>query len=183
MGKLHLPDGAVYDAGDGQHAAKGAATWDRETTWTRMVKAEEARRYTLHVVYPADKADIGRALDGHRDFASKAVVQEAAWNWMRNYRKVGAFHTPEQAAAAGGVLLQEGAAEPVESYIYPGPDWTLKAVDGSEQVIKSGDWLAGFIWEPEPWKLILAGRIGGVSVEGGARRRKPSPDAIANLRN
>lgn len=175
------PDGTVTVETDGQ-AAKGA-TWDGETIATRVVKAEAARRYTLNVVYPADKADIGKALDGHRDFASKAVVEEAAWNWMRNYRKVGAFHTPEQAAAAGSSLMDEGAAEPVESYIYQGPDWTLKAADGSEQLIKAGDWLAGFIWTPEAWKLIQQGKIGGVSVEGAARRRKPSAEAIANLRD
>jgi hypothetical protein len=178
MGKLVLPDGTEYHT---DAAAK--ARWDGETTWTRLIKAEAARRYTLHVIYPADKADIGKALDGHRDFASKAVVQEAAWNWMRNYRTVGAFHTPEQAEAAGAVLLQEGAAEPVESYIYQGPDWALKAVDGSECLVKAGDWCGGFIWTPDYWKLVLDGRIGGVSVEGGAKRRTPSPEAIANLRD
>lgn len=181
MKVTETPDGTVTVETGGQRAAK--ATWDGETTWTRVVKSEPDRRYTLNVVYPADKADIGKALDGHRDFASKAVVQDAAWNWMRNYRKVGAFHTPEQAAVAGAALMDDGAAEPVESYIYPGPDWTLKAADGSEQVIKSGDWLAGFIWTPEAWRLIQQGEIGGVSVEGGAKRRKPSPEAVANLRD
>jgi hypothetical protein len=171
----------VDDGKDETPAAK--ATWDRETIATRVLKSEPERRYTLHVVYPADKADVAVALDGHRDFASKAVVQEAAWNWMRNYQRVGAFHTPEQAAAAGATLIDEGAAEPVESYIYQGPDWTIKATDGSEQVVKAGDWCAGFIWTPEAWELVKSGKIGGVSVEGKAKRRKPSPDAIANLRD
>ncbi len=173
------PDGTVtVDTG---RTAK--ATWDGQTLATRVLKSEPDRRYTLNVVYPADKADIARALDGHRDFASKAVVEDAAWNYMRKYREVGTFHTEEQAAAAGATLKSAGAAELVESYIYRGPDWTVQAADGSEQVIKSGDWLAGFIWSPEDWQLIQDGKIGGVSVEGKAKRRRPSPDAIANLRN
>jgi hypothetical protein len=174
------PDGRVT-VDTGRTAVK-AAIWDGETVATRVVKSEAERRYTLHVVYPADKADVAVALDGHRDFASKAVVEDAAWTWMRRHRKVGAFHTQEQADAAGSVLMDD-AAEPVESYIYQGPDWTLKAADGSEQVVKAGDWCAGFIWSPEAWELVKSGKIGGVSVEGKARRRRPSPEAIANLRD
>lgn len=176
------PDGTVTVETDG-HAAKGA-TWDGETIATRaLLKSEAERRYTLNVVYPADKADIAKAADGHRDFASKAVVEDAAWNYMRQYREVGAFHTPEHAAAAGTTMKAAGAAELVESYIYRGPDWPIQAADGSEVVIKAGDWLAGFIWTPETWADIQAGKIGGVSVEGAARRRKPSAEAIANLRD
>jgi Putative phage serine protease XkdF len=175
--------------GDGGQAAKGTwdgetivtkaakTVWDQETIATRVLKSEPERRYTLNVIYPADKADIGKALDGHRDFASKEVVEEAAWNYMRNYRSVGTFHTPAQAARAGGALKADGAAELVESYVYRGPDWELTAADGSEFVVKSGDWLGGFIWSPEDWELIQAGEIGGVSVEGGARRKKATPGA------
>lgn len=175
------PDGTVT-VETGQPAAK--ARWDGETIAARLLlKSDTARRYSLHVVYPADKADIGKALDGHRDFASKAVVEDAAWNYMRLYREVGTFHTPEQAAAAGATLKSGGAAELVESYIYRGPDWAIQAADGSEVVVKSGDWCAGFIWSPEDWQLLVDGKIGGVSVEGKARRRRPTADAIANLRD
>lgn len=176
------PDGTITAETGGQGAAK-ATVWDGQTISTRLVKSDPERRYTLHVVYPADKADIGKALDGHRDFASKAVVEDAAWNYMRRYRAVGAFHTPEQAEAAGAALKADGAAECVESYIWRGPDWTLTAADGSEQIVKSGDWLAGFIWGDDEWRLIQEGKIGGVSVEGGARRRAPSAEALANLRD
>lgn len=182
MGKLTLPDGSTYDTGAD---ADGTYLWDGETIAVKavMVKSEPQRRYTLNVVYPADKADVAQAMDGHRDFASKAVVEDAAWNYMRQHREVGAFHTPEQAKAAGAELKQGGAAELVESYIYRGPDWAIKAADGSEVLVKAGDWLAGFIWSPEDWQLVLDGKIGGVSVEGGARRRVPSPEALANLRD
>jgi hypothetical protein len=174
------PDGTVtVETG----AAKSAATWDGETIAVRVLKADDERRYTLDVAYPADKADIHRAMDKHRDFASKAVVEDAAWNYMRRYRAVGLCHTAEQAATVGTALLHDGAAELVESYVYRGPDWTVKAADGSEQVIKSGDWLVGFVWEPPAWDLIKSGKINGVSVEGGAKRRKPSKEALANLRD
>lgn len=176
------PDGTIT-AETGGPAAK--ARWDGETIATRVLKSEPERRYTLHVVYPADKADVARALDGHRDFASKAVVEDAAWNYMRNYREVGTFHTPEQAqaAGAGAALKASGAADLVESYVYRGPDWVIKGTDGSEVVVKSGDWLAGFIWSPQDWQLIQDGKIGGVSVEGKARRRKPTAEAVAGLRD
>ena len=178
MGKLTLPDGTTYED-SGQTAAK--ATWDGETISVGPVaKSDDERRYTLNLIYPADKADIGKALDGHRDFASKAVVEEAAWNFMRKYRQVGVAHTPEHAKSLGVEFQASGAAEPVESYIWPGPDWTPP---GTDVVIKAGDWLGGFVWSPEAWAEIKAGKIGGVSVEGGATRRKPSPEAVAALRS
>lgn len=163
---------------DGKDTPAVKATWDGETIATRVLKSEPERRYTLNVIYPADKADVSKALDGHRDFASKAVVEDAAWNYMRNYREVGTFH-----AAITGTGEPSGAAEVVESYIYRGPDWAIKGADGLEMVVKSGDWLGGFIWTPEAWQAIKEGKIGGISVEGGARRRKPSPAALANLRD
>ena len=174
------PDGTVT-VETGEHAAK--STWDGGTIATRVIKAEAERRYTLCVIYPADKADVAVALDGHRDFASKAVVEDAAWNYMRNYRQVGVAHSPEHAASMGVAFKASDAADVVESYIYRGPDWLIKASDGSEVMIKAGDWLGGFIWSPETWADIQAGKVNGMSAEGGAIRRTPSPDAIANLRN
>lgn len=171
----------VDDGKDDAPAAK--ATWDGETISAIVLKADAERRYTLNVIYPADKADVEKALDGHRDFASKAVVEDAAWNYMRNHRQVGVAHTPEHAASMGTAYKASGAAEVVESYIYRGPDWVIKAADGSEVVIKAGDWLGGFIWSAEDWPDVRSGKIGGVSVEGKARRRKPSAEAVANLRD
>jgi hypothetical protein len=162
-----------------------AKAWDGETIATRVLKSEDERRFTLNVIYPADKADAQIAMDGHRDFASKAAVEDAAWNYMRNYREVGLFHSAEHAAASGapGAYQGSGSADLVESYIYRGPDWTVKAADDSEVVVKAGDWLGGFVWTPQAWKHIKAGTVGGVSVEGGAKRRRPSPQAVAGLRS
>lgn len=149
------------------HTAKGA-TWDGESVAGVLVKSEDERRFTLTVAYPADKADIAVAQDGHRDFASKAAVQDAAWNFLRKGGKVGLWHAEDT----------DGAGTVVESFIWPGDDWA--APNG--YVVKSGDWLVGIVWEPEPWELIKAGKIRGVSMQGSAQRRMPSAEALAGLR-
>lgn len=164
MGKLTLPDGATYEHGS-DHAAKGA-TWDGEAGV--LVKAEDERRYTLTVAYPADRADVAVAADGHRDFASKAAVEDAAWNYLRKGGKVGLWH-------ADGT---EGAGEVVESFIWPGDDWATK----TGYVVKAGDWLVGIVWDEPSWEMVKAGKIGGVSMQGSAKRRTPTAEAIAALR-
>lgn len=182
--KVTVEDGSGARVTIDGDAAKGAV-WDGETISARVVKAEPERRYTLNVIYPADKADVTVAADGRRDFARKSVVEDAAWTYMRKHRQAGLFHSPEAAAAAGVSQdeLAKGTVEVVESYIYRGPDWVLKAADGSEVVIKAGDWLGGFIWSPDAWQAVLDRRIGGVSPEGRATRRKPTAEALAALRS
>lgn len=156
----------VVDDGKEDPAVK--ATWDGEQVAGVLVKAVEERRFTLTVAYPADKADVSVAADGHRDFASKAAVEDAAWNYLMKSPHVGLWH-------ADGT---DGAGQVVESYIHRGPDWPQE----SGYVVKDGDWMLGIVWSPETWELIKAGKIGGVSMQGSARRRKPTADAIANLR-
>lgn len=138
-----------------------------------VVKADAPRRYTLTVAYPANKPDVAVAQDGHRDFASESAVEEAAWNYLHKSPKVGLWHKDGT----------DGAGDVVESYVYRGPDWHLTAADGSEQVIKAGDWLLGIRWTPETWPLVEKGLIGGVSPQGRAKRRTPTTDAVANLRS
>jgi hypothetical protein len=50
-------------------------------------------------------------------------------------------------------------------------------------IIRAGDWLGGFIWSQDDWTAIKEGKLGPVSVEGGAARREPSPEALAKLRD
>lgn len=165
------PDGTVtVETGP---AAAVKSTWDGGTVESYVIKSEPERRYTLTVAYPADKADVAVASDGHLDFASKSAVEDAAWGYMLKYKGVGADH-------ADGT---DGAGELVESYIYRGPDWTVKAANGDEVVIKSGDWLMGTIWTPERWTKWQSGEYTGTSPQGGAKRRKPSPEAVAALRS
>jgi hypothetical protein len=149
-------------------AAKGA-TWDGESVAGVLVKASDERRYTLVVAYPADRADVAVAADGHRDFASKAALEDAAWNYLRKGGGIGLDH-------ADGT---DDAGERVESYLWPGDDWASP----SGYVVKAGDWMLGIIWTPEAWELVKAGKIGGVSMQGSATRRKPTAEAIAALRS
>ena len=170
--KIDKAEGITID-GEGQPAAKAAAgTWDGETIAGLLVKAEEERRFTLCVAYPADKSDVGTAQDGHRDFASKSAVENAAWNYMLKSRQVSLWHSEDT----------DGAGQVVESYIYRGPDWAIKGADGTEVMVKSGDWLMGVQWSEQAWPLVKEGHVRGLSPEGKATRRKPSATAVAGLR-
>ena len=154
-------------------AASAAQSWDGNSVAGMVVKAEDERRYTLTVAYPADKPDTAVAADGYRDFASKAAVEDAAWEYLTKSPNVGLWHKDGT----------DGAGTVVESYIYRGPDWTVKAADNTEHVVKAGDWLLGIQWSPETWPLVKEGRVGGVSMQGSAARRVPSAEAVASLRS
>lgn len=164
------PDGTItIDTGTtATTAAKGVAAWDGETMSGVVAKASDELQYTLVCIYPADRADVAVAQDGHRDFASKAAVRDAAWNWLRKGAKVGLHH-------ADGT---EGAGVVVESFLWPAGDWTTKV----GYVVKEGDWMGGIVWDDPAWALIKDGKIGGVSMQGSAKRRTPTAAAIAALR-
>ncbi len=150
-----------------------AEQWDGTGVAGAVLKTEDERRYTLTVAYPANKADTSVAADGYRDFAGPQAVEDACWAYTTKSRQVGLWH-------ADGT---DGAGDVVESYIYRGPDWNVQAADGSEQVIKAGDWLLGIRWSEQTWPLVKQGLIGGVSMQGTASRRQPSAEAIEQLRS
>jgi len=153
----------------GQYVAK-AATTDRAGV---MLKANDEQRVALFVAYPANKADTAVAADGHIDFAAPDVVEKAAWNWMSKGARLGLLHK---------VATED--FETVESYIYRGPDWVVKAENGTEQVIVAGDWLTAVRAKTDAaWQMIKSGLIGGASPQGSARRRVPSAEALAALRS
>ena len=163
------PDGTItIDTGAASPAAKGVAKWDEHSMAGVLDKANDELQYTLVCVYPADKADVAVAADGHRDFASKTAVRDAAWNFLRKGGKVGLAHEDGT----------DGAGTIVESFLWPGDDWATK----SGYVVKEGDWMAGIVWDDPSWELVKQGKIGGVSMQGSARRRQASAEAIANLR-
>lgn len=138
-----------------------------------VLKADDEKRFLLTVAYPAMKADTSVAADGHIDFASAPVVEEAAWNFLRKGAKVGLWHRPGH----------EDAADVVESYIWRGDPWALKAADGTDQTIMPGDWLVGMVLSPATWDLYKSGAIGGVSPQGTAKRKDPDPATLAQLRS
>lgn len=173
MSVLHLPDGATYEVDDAVAPAQ-KATWDGQTVEGVIVaKSADELRYTLTVGYPADTPDAAVARDGHLDFASPAEVRKAAWGFMRN-NEVGARHEDGT----------EGAGTIVESYLWPdgAPDWHIAAPDGSEVVIKSGDWLIGTVWKEAAWQGFKTGEYGGTSMQGTASRRKPTPADVARVK-
>lgn len=157
---------------DGGETTQAVPEWDGSTIAGRLIKTAAERRFTLHVAYPAFKPDATKAADGYRDFASDEAVEDAAWTYLTKSPEVGLWH-------ANGT---EGAGRVVESYVYRGPDWTVTAKDGSEHVIKAGDWMVGIQWSEKAWPHVLAGRIGGVSMQGKASRRTPSPESLQRLR-
>lgn len=163
------PDGTtIVETGD-RSAAAAKSAWDGDSLAGRVLKADDELRTTWHVFYPADKADVSVAADGHRDFASKSAVRAAAHQFLRDHPKVGLWH-------ADGT---EGAGSVVESWIEQGADRVWP--DGS--VTKDGDWCGAIEWDPQTWAKVKEGLVGGVSMQGRAKRRKPAPEAVAALRS
>ena len=145
----------------------------RESTQGVLLKADDEKRVALFVAYPVNKADTAVAADGHIDFASKTVVEQAAWNWMAKGARLGLWHK-----------VSTDDFETVESGLHHGPDWVIKAADGSERVVVDGDWLISVRAKTDhAWQMVKAGLIGGASPQGSARRRTPSAEALANLRS
>lgn len=137
-----------------------------------VFKAEDSKRFTLGVAYPALRPDVAKAMDGFRDVATPELIEDAAWSYMADHRAVGLHH----------FSADEAAGTVVESYIYRGPAWKCAAADGSEQLIMEGDWLLGTVWTPRAWTAIKSGVVDGLSFVGRAARRKPSAETLARLR-
>ncbi len=123
----------------------------------------EEQRYVLALAYQAGQDPrIAKGIDGGRDFFTEAELEKASWSFLSSGSpQVGVGHID-------GTL---GAATVVESYIYRGPDWDL----GDGIVVRKGDWLVGMILEPRTWEMAKAGKLGGVSPQGVARRRRATP--------
>jgi hypothetical protein len=129
------------------------------------------QRYLLTVAYQAGPDErIAKGQDGHRDFFTPEELEKAAWSFLQDGgAQVGLFHMDGT----------EGAARVVESYIWRGDPWTLTAVDGTEVVVKAGDWLLGMVCDETAWWLYKSGKVAGVSPQGQAKRRRPQAGATA----
>lgn len=154
-------------------AAKGVDESAQASAQGTMLKADDERKVALYVGYAAMRADTALAKDQHRDFATAQVIEDNAHNWLAKGAKLGLLHQQS---------TQD--FETVESGIHRGPDWVMKAADGTQQVIREGDWLVAVRAKtPQAWSLIKSGALGGVSVQGRAKRRVPSAEALASLRS
>jgi len=156
----------------GAHTHDPMSKEKRDIVPGAVLKADDAKRYLLTVAYPAYK-DAAVGADGFRDAASEEVVERAAWNFMRKGARVGMWHKRGF----------DKAAQVVENYIWRGEPWAIKAADGTEQVVMPGDWLVGMVLSEPTWALYKAQVIGGVSVQGGAKRRVPTPDTLERVRS
>jgi hypothetical protein len=139
---------------------------ERQSTLGEILKSNPDHRYTLGVAYYADRADVGTARDGFRDYVGREVLEANAWNYLTKHRQIGVGHEG-----------QAGKGDVVESYIYRGPDWKV----GSD-VVKAGDWLLGCVWDAATWPAVKSGQLTGYSFQGSARRRTASADDVAKLR-
>ncbi len=127
----------------------------------------EEQRFVLGVAYqPGPDPQIAKGVDGGRDWFTEEELEKAAWSFLRNGPRVGAFHI--DGTDEGG-----GMATVVESYIHRGPDWDL----GDGIVVRKGTWVIGAILDPRAWAAHKAGRINGWSPQGVARRRRTRPAA------
>jgi hypothetical protein len=137
-----------------------------------VIKADDEKRFLLTVAYPAYKADIAIAADGHIDVAPADVVERACWGFMRKGAKLGMWHESGH-----------NPGEVVENYIHRGDPWVIKAADGTQHTIMPGDWLVGIVCSERTWALYKSNAIGGVSPQGGARRQLPSAATLARVRS
>jgi Putative phage serine protease XkdF len=102
---------------------------------------------------------IAKGVDGGRDFMTAPELERAAWNFMLKGQQHGLFH----------VDGTEGAARTVESAIYRNPiPWVIS----DDLMIRKGDWYIGALLNDTAWSAYEAGRIGGFSPQGVARRRR-----------
>jgi hypothetical protein len=121
------------------------------------VQKAEKQRYTLGVVYAPGEVDY------HGDTMSEVELEKSAW----------AFAKKEGLTSRAGLMHMadtNGAGEVVESYIYRGPVWKIKGVDGIEQTIVPGTWMLGVVWNPEAWTRVERGALKGYSLQGIARK-------------
>lgn len=119
-----------------------------------IFRQEPEQRYTLSIAYPVAE------LDAHGAFANATALERACWQYTQQSRAVGLMHQDGTT----------GAGELVESYIYRGPDWQI-----GEQVVKSGDWLAGIVWSPAAWERVKSGDYTGLSFQGYALETPAPP--------
>jgi hypothetical protein len=119
----------------------------------------EPQKFVLGVAYQAGPDPrIARGQDGGRDFFTPAELEKAAWSFMLSGQQHGLHH-------ADGT---EGAARPVESYIYRNP---IPWVVAPDLVVRKNDWVLGSLLDDHSWELATAGQVTGWSPQGIGHRR------------
>ena len=154
--------------------SKILSAYDSESEFSRWMKTSNRpvtvskELFTVLQLFDEWREKTGGALD-----ASAEVVEKAAWNFLRKGAKVGLWHEPGH----------DDAAEVVESYVWRGEPWVIKAANGTDQTIMAGDWLVGLVLSEPTWELYKSGDIGGVSPQGRGKRKVPDAATLAKLRS
>lgn len=118
------------------------------------------QKFLLGVAYqPGRDPRIAKGLDGGRDFFTAAELERAAWSFMLGGHQHGAFHLDGT----------EGIAKTVESGIYRNPvPWVVS----DDLIVRKGTWTVGVLVDDKGWRMHKEGKIGGLSPQGVARRRR-----------
>ncbi len=151
------------------HRGRQAGAAKEDWAAVQVLKSVPEKRYTLGLAYPANRADVGKAADGFQDFVGPEALEEAAWSFLRKGGRIGIQHQDGT----------EGHGQVVESYLWPAGPWPQP----NGYTVQKGDWLLSTVWDEPTWARIKAGELNGFSPQGGARRRQPSAEALANLRS
>lgn len=134
-----------------------------------VLKARDEDRFLLMVAYSPNRMPL-RGADKKTDLASPRVLEKACWAFMAKGAKTGMWHEPGH----------ESDAVCVENYVYRNPvPWVVN----DDLVIKEGDWVVGFVLSERAWDLYKRGLIGGVSMQGGAGRKRASAESLARVRS
>jgi hypothetical protein len=138
-----------------------ATVYGAQAAPEEIAKDAEPQKFVLGIAYQAGPDPrIAKGLDGGRDYFSEAELERACHSFMLSGQQHGMFH-------ADGT---EGAARPVENYIYRNP---IPWVVGPDLVVRKGDWVLGALLDDRPWELVQAGKANGWSPQGVAHRRTP----------
>lgn len=152
--------------GDELHTetAPGVPVPDGERVSKAAVGTE--MRFILGLAYRAGRDPrIAKGLDGGRDFFTAEELELACHSYLPGGGQVGLYHMDDPSVM--------GHMTVTENYIYRNEvPWVLKAADGTEQVIKCGDWVIGGICDETGWQLVKSGKVQGFSPQGVARRRR-----------
>jgi hypothetical protein len=136
-----------------------------------ILKSSDEDRFLLTVAYSPNRIPL-KGADGYLDVATPEVLEKACWRFAMNGYRTGMWHTDGY----------DGVAQVVENYIYRNPSpWVVKDANETTTTIREGDWLVGLILNEEAWVLYKAGMIGGVSMQGDAKRVRASSDTLKRM--
>ncbi len=129
-----------------------------------VIKADEARRYTLMPLYPASPdAPTAAHLDAHGDFATADDVQAAVWDYVRKGDRT--IRDQHRDGTAIG--------ECVELMCWPHEVTVpMTKTDGTtvEKTFGAGTAFMGVVWNDTGWEDVKKGRKTGLSLGGVATR-------------